>query len=61
MSYKTDLSVNLCGVTLKNPIITVSGTCGYGDDYIDYYSPAELGGDMVANAAAVVSKMKREI
>ena len=43
MSYKTDLSVNLCGVTLKNPIITVSGTCGYGDDYIDYYSPAELG------------------
>ena len=38
-----DLSVNFAGVTLKNPIVTVSGTCGFGEEYAPYYKPEELG------------------
>jgi len=38
-----DLSVNLSGVTLKNPIVTASGTCGYGREYEPYYKPFEIG------------------
>ena len=39
-----DLSVNLCGVTLKNPVIAASGTFGYGKEYSVYISLRELGG-----------------
>jgi len=39
-----DLSVNLCGVTLKNPVIPASGTFGFGHEYSDYYDLSELGG-----------------
>jgi len=40
---KTDLSLKLCGVTLKNPVITASGTCGFGKEYEPYYTPESLG------------------
>ncbi len=40
---KVDLSVNFAGVTLKNPIVTVSGTCGFGEEYAPYYKASELG------------------
>ncbi len=40
---KPDMSVEIAGVTLKNPIITASGTCGYGMEYLPYYSPADIG------------------
>ncbi|MDD6799484.1 MAG: dihydroorotate dehydrogenase [Firmicutes bacterium] len=40
---KPDMSVNIAGVILKNPVVTASGTCGYGREYAPYYSPAELG------------------
>ncbi len=40
----TDLSVNLCGVTLKNPVIPASGTFGFGHEYSEYYDLSELGG-----------------
>ena len=30
-----DLSVKFAGVTLKNPVVTVSGTCGFGEEYAD--------------------------
>jgi dihydroorotate dehydrogenase (subfamily 1) family protein len=40
---KPDMSVEIAGVTLKNPVITASGTCGYGEDYLPYYTPEELG------------------
>ncbi len=39
-----DLSVNLCGVTLKNPIIAASGTFGFGRDFTRFYDIARLGG-----------------
>ena len=38
-----DLSVNLAGVTLKNPIIPASGTFGYGREYAGLYDLNILG------------------
>ena len=38
-----DLSVNLAGVTLKNPIIPASGTFGYGREYAGLYDLDILG------------------
>ena len=39
-----NLSVNLAGVTLKNPVITASGCCGYGREYDKLYPMEKLGG-----------------
>lgn len=39
-----DLSVNLCGVTFKNPIIPASGVFGYGHEYEEFYPLSKLGG-----------------
>jgi dihydroorotate dehydrogenase (NAD+) catalytic subunit len=39
-----DLSVNFCGVRLKNPVVAASGTFGYGEDLVDFFDPAILGG-----------------
>ena len=38
-----DLSVALAGVTLRNPIVTASGTFGYGADYADLVPLDRLG------------------
>ena len=40
----SDIRVNLCGVTLKNPVIAASGTFGYGMEYNEFYSISRLGG-----------------
>ena len=37
------LSVDLCGVTLDNPILTASGTFGYGYEFADIYDINVLG------------------
>lgn len=39
-----NLSVNLCGVQLKNPIITASGTFGFGREFNELYDIGVLGG-----------------
>ena len=39
-----NLQVNLCGVTLKNPVITASGTFGFGREYHELYDIGTLGG-----------------
>ncbi|MBQ3133126.1 MAG: dihydroorotate dehydrogenase [Clostridia bacterium] len=39
-----DMRVNLCGVELKNPVITASGTFGYGHEFQDFYPVGKLGG-----------------
>jgi len=36
--------VNLCGKTLKNPLIAASGTFGYGEEFSPYLNVATLGG-----------------
>ncbi|MCG3137856.1 MAG: Dihydroorotate dehydrogenase B (NAD(+)), catalytic subunit [Phycisphaerae bacterium] len=38
-----DMSVELAGVRLKNPLLTASGTCGYGLEYAPYVDLAQLG------------------
>ena len=39
-----DLSLNLCGVKLKNPIIAASGTFGFGREFDTLYDIGALGG-----------------
>ena len=39
-----DLSLNLCGVQMKNPIIADSGTFGFGREYDELYDISALGG-----------------
>lgn len=39
-----DLSVKVGSLALKNPILTASGTFGYGLEYDDFFDVAELGG-----------------
>ncbi len=42
-----NLSVNLNGLLLKNPVIAASGTFGYGTEYCDFMNPSSLGGFIV--------------
>ena len=39
-----NLSVNICGVTLKNPVIAASGTFGFGREFNELYPIGEIGG-----------------
>ena len=39
-----DLTVNLGALKLKNPVLTASGTFGYGTEYGAYYDVSTLGG-----------------
>jgi dihydroorotate dehydrogenase (NAD+) catalytic subunit len=38
-----DLSVEIAGVRLGNPLMTASGTCGYADEYADFVDLRALG------------------
>lgn len=38
------MKVNIAGLHLKNPVITASGTFGYGEEYADYIDLNKLGG-----------------
>jgi len=38
-----DLSVEIAGVRLANPLMTASGTCGYADEYADFVDLSQLG------------------
>lgn len=44
---KLDLSVNIGGLELKNPVMTASGTFGYGEEFADFYDINDLGGILV--------------
>lgn len=39
-----DTTVELGSLTLKNPVLTASGTFGYGLEYDDFFDVSELGG-----------------
>jgi dihydroorotate dehydrogenase (NAD+) catalytic subunit len=43
----TDLSVNVAGIPLKNPVIAASGTFGYGVEFEDVVHLSKLGGMVV--------------
>lgn len=38
------LSVNICGVSFKNPVIAASGTFGFGREYNELYDITSVGG-----------------
>jgi dihydroorotate dehydrogenase (NAD+) catalytic subunit len=38
-----DLSVDIAGVELANPLMTASGTCGYAQEYADFVDLRQLG------------------
>ncbi len=39
-----DMTVNLAGIALKNPVVVASGTFGFGREYSRFYDLGELGG-----------------
>lgn len=41
---KANLAVNLSSIKMKNPVITASGTCGFGEELTDYIDINKLGG-----------------
>jgi len=47
-----DLSINFAGVRFKNPIVTASGTYGFGREYGCYYDLSILGGICVKGLTA---------
>lgn len=42
-----NLSVNIGAMSLKNPVMTASGTFGYGLEFADFIDLNELGGFIV--------------
>lgn len=42
-----DLKVNLGTLQLKNPVMTASGTFGYGTEYYDFFDVSRIGGIVV--------------
>lgn len=42
-----DLKVNIGNLKLKNPVMTASGTFGYGSEYADFVELSEIGGIIV--------------
>ena len=47
MSTSPDLSVKIHDLNLKNPVLTASGTFGYGHEYSDFIEVDALGGIIV--------------
>jgi dihydroorotate dehydrogenase (NAD+) catalytic subunit len=42
-----DLSIDFHKLQLKNPVLSASGTYGYGEEFEDFYDPGLLGGILV--------------
>lgn len=53
MAERRNLSVEIAGVTLKNPVMTASGTFGSGIEFMDFYDLSELGGITTKGVADV--------
>lgn len=44
---QVDLSIDFAGIKLKNPVLTASGTFGYGDEFSEFVDLNRLGGIIV--------------
>lgn len=42
-----DMRVNIAGIKMKNPVMTASGTFGFGREYAKFYDLSRLGGIVV--------------
>lgn len=40
---KPEMAVNVAGIALRNPIMTASGTFGYGEEFVDYVDLLKIG------------------
>ncbi len=47
-----DTSVTIAGLQLKNPVLTASGTCGYGLELAAFFDLSRLGGVVVKGLSA---------
>jgi len=59
MTNKPDLSVNIGGMDLKNPVMTASGTFGYGREFADFFDVSRLGAVVVKGLSLQPSKGNR--
>ena len=50
---RPSLAVEIAGVTLKNPVMTASGTFGSGMEYADFVELDRLGAVVTKGVAAV--------
>jgi dihydroorotate dehydrogenase (NAD+) catalytic subunit len=48
-----DLSTEFAGIRLKNPVITASGTFGYGEEFSDLIDLNRLGGLVVKGLSVI--------
>ncbi len=53
MNNRPDMSVDIAGVTLKNPVVTASGTFGSGMEYAEFVDLNRLGGVVTKGVANV--------
>ena len=47
------LEVNVAGIRMKNPVMTASGTFGYGSEYVDFIDLNKLGAVVVKGITSV--------
>lgn len=47
ITKKPDLTIDFAGIKLKNPVLTASGTFGYGEEYAEFVDLNRLGGVIV--------------
>ncbi len=52
MAELPDLSVELAGIRLRNPVIAASGTFGYGEEFAPFVDLNEIGGICVKGTSA---------
>ena len=50
---EASLSVNIGGIQMRNPVMTASGTFGYGSEYIDFVDLNQLGAVVVKGITSV--------
>lgn len=51
MVAEPKLAVEIAGMKMKNPVMTSSGTYGFGLEFLDFYDPSELGALVVKGLA----------
>lgn len=47
MSEMSLLSTEIAGISMKTPVLTASGTFGFGEEFVDFTNLSQLGGVMV--------------
>lgn len=50
---ETSLNVNIGGIQMRNPVMTASGTFGYGSEYADFVDLNQLGAVVVKGVTSV--------